>query len=247
MLMYDIHGHMGKTSSGDSNDAKSLIADMDRYGIAKIGISSLSGTVNRIQNDLVYDAHLQYPDRIYPYAFINPKAPDAHDEIDLCLGDRGYKGVKFHAWKHGYYSDNTPQIDDILTHIERYGVHVQTHVGTSPLSTPFAWIRYAKKHPKLRFLFTHMGCREFAYSVIEAVRNVPNIWLETSVIYDVDVLTRVRECVGAKRIVFGTDWPYKSVECEIEKVYHMGFTDEELEYVFHKNAEGLWTIEGGTE
>ena len=87
-----------------------------------------------------------------------------------------------------------------------------------------------------------MGCREFAYSVIEAVRDVPNIWLETSVIYDVDVLTRVRECVGAKRIVFGTDWPYKSVECEIEKVYHMGFTDEELEYVFHKNAESLWEV-----
>ena len=115
------------------------------------------------------------------------------------------------------------------------------------MSTPFAWIRYAKKHPKLRFLFTHMGCREFAYSVIEAVRDVPNIWLETSVIYDVDVLTRVRECVGAKRIVFGTDWPYKSVECEIEKVYHMGFTDEELEYVFHKNAESLWEVKGGTE
>ena len=47
--------------------------------------------------------------------------------------------------------------------------------------------------------------------------------------------------------VFGTDWPYKSVECEIEKVYHMGFTDEELEYVFHKNAESLWEVKGGTE
>ena len=47
MKIYDIHGHMGRTSSGDSNSAASLIEDMDKYGIGKIGISSLSGTVNR--------------------------------------------------------------------------------------------------------------------------------------------------------------------------------------------------------
>lgn len=243
MLMYDVHGHMGKTSSGDPVDAHALVKDMDKYGIAKIGISSLSGTVNRVQNDLVYECYKEYPDRILPYAFINPKAPDAHEEIDLCLGERGFKAVKFHSWKHGYYADNTPQLDEILTHIEKYGVHVQTHVGTSPLSTPFVWMRLAKKHPNINFLFTHMGCREFGYSVIEAVRDIPNIYLETSVIYDTDVLLKVKECVGAKRIVFGTDWPYKSVECEIEKIYQMGFTDEELEYVFHKNAAHLWSME----
>lgn len=243
MLMYDVHGHMGKTSSGDPVDAHALVKDMDKHGIAKIGISSLSGTVNRVQNDLVYECYKEYPDRILPYAFINPKAPDAHEEIDLCLGERGFKAVKFHSWKHGYYADNTPQLDEILTHIEKYGVHVQTHVGTSPLSTPFVWMRLAKKHPNINFLFTHMGCREFGYSVIEAVRDIPNIYLETSVIYDTDVLLKVKECVGAKRIVFGTDWPYKSVECEIEKIYQMGFTDEELEYVFHKNAAHLWGME----
>ena len=66
--------------------------------------------------------------------------------------------------------------------------------------------------------------------------------METSVIYDTDVLEEMKDCVGAKRIVFGTDWPYKSVECEIEKIYHMGFTEEELEYVFYKNAEELWKV-----
>lgn len=240
MLMFDIHAHMGKTSSGDAIQASMLIQDMEKYGISKTGISSLSGVVNRVQNDMVYNAHLEYPEQILPYAFINPKAPDAHEEIDLCLGNRKYSGVKFHAWKHGYYSDNTPQLEDILTHIEKYGVHVQTHVGTSPLSTPFAWIRYAKNHPNLRFVFTHMGCREFAYSVIEAVKDIDNIWLESSVEYEQDVLEKVKSCVGAKRIVFGTDWPYKSVECEIEKIYHMGFTQDELEDVFHRNAEYLW-------
>lgn len=243
MLMYDIHGHMGTTSSGDPIDASMLVKDMDHYGISKIGISSLSGIDNRAQNDLVYDAHNKYPDRILPYAFINPKAKNAHQELDLCLGERGYSGVKFHPWKHGYFADNTPQIEDILEHIEQYGVHIQVYPGTSPLCTPFVWIRYAKKHPKLRFVFTHTGCREFGYSIIEAVRDVDNIWLETSVIYETDVLTKMKDFVGADRIVFGTDWPYKPVQCEIEKIYHMGLNEDELEKVFHRNAEYLWTVQ----
>lgn len=86
MKMYDVHGHMGKTSSGEPYDAHALVKDMDRYGIRKVGISSLSGTDNRIQNDLVYECFKQYPDRILPYAFINPKAPNAHEEIDLMFG-----------------------------------------------------------------------------------------------------------------------------------------------------------------
>ncbi len=240
MKIYDSHGHMGQTSSGEKVDSSRLVAEMRQYGIEKIGISSLSGTVTRVQNNLVRDVKLENPELVKAYAFINPKAPDAHDEIDRCLGKYQFDGVKFHPWKHGYYSDNTPQIDDILTHIEEYGVHVQVHVGTSPLSTPFAWMRYAQKHPNLRMVFTHMGCREFGYSVVEGVRDIPNISLETSVIYDRDVLERVKDVVGAERILFGSDWPYKSTEVEIEKIYKLGLDAKELEQVFYKNTASLW-------
>lgn len=243
MKKIDIHAHMGKTSSGEGNNVHDLVKSMDQFGILETGISSLSGVVTRTQNDLVKHCMDAYPDRIRGYAFINPKAPDVMDEIEKCLGDYKMNGVKFHPWKHGYYSDNTPQIDEVLSEIERYGVHVQVHVGTSPLCTPYAWIRYAKKHPKLKFLFTHMGCREFGYSVIHAAADIKNIWLETSVIYDRDVLENVRGFIGSKRIVFGSDWPYKSVETEIAKVLKMGFDDLELEDVYYKNAEFL--LSGG--
>lgn len=240
MKIIDIHAHMGRTSSGQPVNADGLIESMNKFNIEQVGISSLSGTVTKDQNDLVYEAMCKYPDRIKGYAFINPKAPDVIEEIDRCLGEYKMSGVKFHAWKHGYVSDNTHQLKDVLKHIEKYGVHVQAHVGTSPLATPYAWIRYAKTFPNLRFVFTHMGCREFAYSVIHAVKDIENIYLKTSVIYDTDVLLKVKDLVGSKRIVFGTDWPYKSVKCEIQKIYEMGFNDEELKDVFYRNAEKLW-------
>lgn len=53
MLIYDIHSHLGKTSSGDENSPKELVNDLKAYGISKVGISSLSGICTREQNDLV--------------------------------------------------------------------------------------------------------------------------------------------------------------------------------------------------
>lgn len=240
MKMIDAHSHLGMTSSGEPNDIHQLVSDMRSHGIAQAGISSLSGTDMRKQNDLVYEAMCLYPQQIKGYAFINPKAPDAHEEIDRCLGDRKMTAVKFHPWKHGYYSDNTPQLYEVLHHIFEYGVHVQVHVGTSPLCTPFAWIRYAKCFPNNHFVFTHMGSREFGYTVVDAVKDVENIYLETSVQYRRDVLLKAAREIGSKRIVFGVDWPYKPMETEIAKIHLMGFSDDALEDVFHRNIEYLW-------
>ena len=241
MKMYDVHAHLGKTSSGEENIAALMVEDLKRYGISKIGICSLSGTITRDQNDLVHQAMVEFPEFVRGYAFINPKAPDVYEEIKRCLGDYQMDGVKFHPWKHGYYADNCPQIDGVLDLIETYGVHIQVHVGTSPLCTPFAWIEYAKRHPNLRVLFTHMGCREFGYSTIEAIRDVPNIWVETSCQMERENLMKAAKELGSKRIVFGTDWPYKPTNVEIEKLEFLGFSESELEDIYYKNAEYLWT------
>ena len=240
MKIYDIHSHLGKTSSGDENTPTQLVEDLKKYGISKVGISSLSGISTRVQNDLIYAAMKEYPGVIEGYAFIHPKAPDALDEVDLCLGEYGMNGVKFHSWKHGYYPDNTPQLDEILEKIESYGVHVQTHVGTAPLSTPYVWAEHAKKHPNLRFLFSHIGYYEFGMSTIEAVKDLPNVWIETSGQMDVDVLKKAVEVLGSERVCFGTDWPYKPVNIEVSKFEELGLSQEELENIMYKNAERLW-------
>lgn len=244
MLIYDIHSHLGKTSSGDENTPEELMKDLNAYGISKVGISSLSGISSREQNDLVYRAMQKFPGDIKGYAFINPKAKDAIDEVDRCLGDYQMDGVKFHSWKHGYYPDNTPALVPILEEIQKYGVHVQTHVGTAPFSTPYIWAEYARSFPGIDFLFTHIGYYEFGLSTIEAVKDLKNVWVETSGQMDVEVLQKAIDVLGSERVCFGTDWPYKPVNIEVEKFYELHVPEEKLEYIFHKNAEYLWRMEG---
>ncbi|MBM6953602.1 amidohydrolase family protein [Enorma phocaeensis] len=243
-LIYDIHSHLGKTSSGEENTPEEMLADLDAYGISKVGISSLSGTSMRAQNDLVHRAKQAHPDQIKNYAFINPKAPDAIDEVHRCLGELKMDGVKFHSWKHGYYPDNTPALQEIFEAIEPYGVHVQMHVGTAPFSTPYTWAVWAKRFPKIDFLFTHIGYYEFGQSTIEAVRDLSNVWVETSGQMDVDVLLRAIDVLGERRVCFGTDWPYKPVNIEVEKFFELEIPSDKLEFIFHRNAEYLWRMEG---
>lgn len=240
MKYYDIHSHLGKTSSGDENTPSELVTDLKRYGIEKVGISCLSGISTREQNDLIYRAMQEYPEVIEGYAFINPKDAAAENEIDLCLGTYGMSAVKFHSWKHGYYPDNSGSLDRLLDKIDSYGVHVQTHVGTAPISNPYVWAEYAKKHPHVRFVFTHIGYYEFGMSTIEAVKDLPNVWVETSGQMDVEVLKKAIAVLGSKRVCFGTDWPYKPVNMEISKFYELELTEEQRADIFYQNAEKLW-------
>ena len=108
--------------------------------VLKRSVSAVfSGISTREQNDLIYRAMQEYPEVIEGYAFINPKDAAAENEIDLCLGTYGMSAVKFHSWKHGYYPDNSGSLDRLLDKIDSYGVHVQTHVGTAPISNPYVW------------------------------------------------------------------------------------------------------------
>lgn len=242
MIIYDIHSHLGKTSSGENNTPSELVDELKKYGISKVGISSLSGVDNRFQNDLIFNATKEYPDEIVGYGFINPKDSNALDEIDRCLGEYKFKAIKFHSWKHGYYPDNLPNMDNLLDKIEKYGVHIQTHVGTAPLSTPYVWAEYAKKHPNLRFVFTHIGYYEFGLSTIEAIKDLKNVYVETSGQFDIEVLKKAIEVLGSNRVCFGTDWPYKPINIEISKFYELNLPKEDLEQIFYKNAIDLWTV-----
>lgn len=241
MKIYDFHSHLGKTRSGEENNIKSLFNDLSAFRISKVGIVSMSSYSMKENNDIVYNAMKEFPDFIEGYAFIDPKAPTAFDEINRALGDMKMNGVKFMPWKHGYSAENCPQIGHILDEIFKYEVHVQIHGGASPLCTPFVWIEHAKKRPDKKFVFTHICGREFGHSAIEAIKDdVPNFWVETSANMEYDILLKAAKELSSKRILFGSDWPYKPTNIEIEKLYHIGFSDEDLEYVFYKNAELIW-------
>ena len=226
-MINDFHVHMGKSSKGEVFTAEDLVRSMDEYQIERSGLSILNGTVCRELNDKTLEAVKQFPDRIIGYAYINPREANAIDEVHRCLQMPEFRGVKFHSWKHGYFPDNNSALDGIIDAIAEYNVPILTHTGTPPLSLPQQWAAIAKRHPDVTFVFAHIGYLDYGYGCVEAVKDLPNVLVGTSGQVEIPILQKAIDDLGADRIVFGSDWPYKYVKSEIVKFDAYNLTQEE--------------------
>ena len=241
-MILDYHVHLGKSSSGSNYTVDDLVNTMDKFNVEKSGLSILNGVDTRVLNDQVYEAYLKYPDRIVPFAYINPREPWAIEEVHRTLGELKFKGVKMHSWKCGYTPDNNLSLDKIINEIEPYNVSLLTHTGTAPLSLPQSWAEVAKRHPNQLFVFAHIGYLDYGYSCVHAVKDLPNVMVDTAGQVEVQVLELAFKELGADRILFSTDWPYKYHGSEISKFEILDLTEEEKRKVFYENCKKLFDM-----
>lgn len=238
-MIIDFHVHLGKSSQGKDHTVDDLINYMDKYNIKISGLSILNGIDTKELNDRVYEAYLKYPDRIAPFAFINPRDPNAVNEVNRCLGELKFKGVKFHSWKHGYFPDNNQNLDKVVDAIAPYNVPILTHTGTAPLALPQQWAFVAQRHPDVKFVFAHIGYLDYGYGCIESVKNLPNVYVDTAGQVEIPILEKALKDLGADRIIFATDWPYKPANAEIVKFECLNLTDEQRNKIFYENSASL--------
>jgi len=75
-------------------------------------------------------------------------------------------------------------------------------------------------------------------SLSERMRN-PNLWYDVSN-PSVAVLRMAREYLGADRLMFGSDYPFTDQEDLSAMIRDSGFTQDELEGIYRRNAERLF-------
>jgi len=75
-------------------------------------------------------------------------------------------------------------------------------------------------------------------SLSERMRN-PNLWYDVSN-PSVAVLRMAREYLGADRLMFGSDYPFTDQEDLLGMIRESGFTEDELEGIYGRNAERLF-------
>lgn len=241
-MINDFHVHMGKSSKGEVYTAEDLVRSMDKYGIEHSGLSILNGVTCKELNDKTLEAVRRYPDRIIGYAYINPREENAIDEVHRCLQTEGFRGVKFHSWKHGYFPDNNNALDGIIDAIAQYNVPILTHTGTPPLSLPQQWAAVAERHPDVTFVFAHVGYLDYGYGCVECAKKLKNVMVGTSGQVEIPIMQKAIDELGSDRILFGSDWPYKFVKSEIVKFEAYDLSEEDRNKIFYENAKKLWKL-----
>ncbi|GAA4318328.1 amidohydrolase family protein [Actinomadura luteofluorescens] len=207
----DAHGHLGGWFNFAIPDtsAESLVAVMDRCGVATMCVSHLLGVGPdaRAGNALLLAELARWPGRFLGYAVYDPHDPQAPERLRDLLGEPGVIGVKLHPETHGHPLDG-PGYEPAFAVAAASGAIVLSHGESgSPWSGPARFATVAGRHPTVPLLMGHAGLWPSGFAAAaDVAKRCPNVVLEIcGSRMTARHLARLVAAAGADRMVFGSD------------------------------------------
>ena len=235
-----------------------MIANMDEAGIEKAVIlgwywENSATCIENISWQLEWIR--DYSKRFIAFAPFNAKGGQtAFDSVKRAL-DFGFKGIgELNPPAQGYDYENE-WLDRILSMISEYNAIVNFH-ATDPsthdypgkIETPIQSLKaMADRHPKTKFIFAHLG----GMMELPELKRLPNVYLDTAatpLLYDSDIYSKAIEQIGANRILFGTDYPLRTLPkkqklpdftSHLAQLENAGLAEKEVEKIVSLNAYSL--------
>jgi uncharacterized protein len=208
-------------------DGSRMVAHMDAAGVDKAVILPIDWGPD-YHCPMPYEemvAHAaqcakRYPDRLIPFAGIDPRRPKAAETLDAWLSSGIYKGLKLYP-NCGFYAD-----DDVAMPLyevcDAHNVPILFHTG-HPLpvldfkySDPQHFMRVVTAFPRLKVILGHAGTPhdwEAMIALVEASEAAVMelslcVWHDACEEEELELARKVcnaRDRVGIERIVFGSD------------------------------------------
>lgn len=249
----DAHSHVflgAGPAAARWSEVDDLIAAADRLGIEKLFCSRpVTGgveadiTIVREYNDSVLAAMRRHPQRIAGYCFVQPgNGAAALEEIERCL-DAGMIGVKL----YNQYKYSDPAVFPVAEKCIARGIPFLGHSGyltdaralaAQPrISHALDFCALSRRYPELLLILGHVnGGGDWEWT-IKALRDCPNVLLDTSgsVLEDETIELCVRT-LGHRRVLFATDG---TMEGGVGKILSADLTAEQREDIFWRNFQGV--------
>lgn len=211
---------------------------MDRAHIDRAIISS-PGTLDDTEENLfLYHSTRKYLDRLIPVGILNPKRSQVYEEYDR-INQYDFIAIKFDAMNHGYQPICCSGVYVLMEKIADKYKFVYMTTGLMTTGDPAQWLGYVKKYPQLKFVFLGMGAFDFGYGCVDYAVQFDNIYLETSLQYEIQIVKKANMLLQGKRILFGSGSPVRISEVELIKLNSMGFDSKGMMQITHDNVQQL--------
>jgi uncharacterized protein len=247
-LVWDAHVHLTGVEGTPEERARQLMKYADRVGVERL-ILSLGCSIHadptpeqfRQANDEVLRAVRVAPDRLFAYAYLNPRHTEASlQEMDRCVRDGPMVGVKLLT----ALACNDRRLDPLIHRLgELKGVLLQHSFfhagGNSPNeSTPAQLAELAARHPGVPMIGAHAG-GDWEQGV-RAVRSRQNVCVDLSGSDPTAGIAEmaVRE-LGVQRVVWGSDAGGRSFASQLGKVLGADLREAEKRQILGGNIERL--------
>jgi len=165
-------------------------------------------------NRAIYEGAKLHPDRIIPFAGVNPRLglDLAKDELQRCIESYGVRGIKLNGARDGYYIDD-PQLSlPLIDRIAEAGLVLSLHVGANDFERthPYRVAKISQRHPELPIMIVHMGGAahpDLHDAVIDLAASHPSWYLVDS---ETDYRKELKalQVLGPSHVCYGSDTPF---------------------------------------
>jgi predicted TIM-barrel fold metal-dependent hydrolase len=207
----------------------------------------------RLCNDYCLEAAREFPNRIIPFACVNPlTGAAALREVERCLA-MGARGVgEIATYGDGLGPDVRGALAPLAELCREAGVPLLLHTnepvghdypGKSPMELSQVY-SLVKAHPETRWLLAHWGGGLFAYHLLrkEADEVLRNCWYDTAAgpfLYKPEAYRRFLDIAGPDRLVFGSDFPLLGLPRYLRDVDQAGLSEDERRKLLGENLSEL--------
>jgi len=179
-----------------------------------------------VPNDYVHAYVKQHPDKLIGLASVDPKSPEAVNELERAVNQLGFRGLKL----SGAYQDFNPaetRYDPIYRRAEELGIPIFWHQSTTffrdaPLrwSTPMLLDEVAQRFPRLCMNICHVG-HPWNIDAVMVVRKHRNVYADISGFGNrrwrfYEALRTAVEYGVADKLLFGSDYPIATVDATVQ-------------------------------
>jgi predicted TIM-barrel fold metal-dependent hydrolase len=222
-----------------------FLAGMDRFGVDVSCIFTMMGFYGNCpaENDLLASYAHKHPKRFIPFATVDPKiGKPAVQELERCLSNPLFRGVKFHNWLQAFAPSAAREtMIDCLKCAARHDAPVLFHDGTPPYSTTFQIAAMARWVPEAKIVLGHGGLSDYVYPAGQLLRELPNLYLCFCGPKAGD-LPYLVEMAGEDKVMFGSDFGFanwKILAEFLDNVLESGVSKSALDRILFQNAARL--------
>lgn len=240
-MIFDFHCHFGRSFFRYREyrmDPESLLREMDRHGVDRAVLSAageFAAFFNQRGNDEIAAVTRRFPDRFTGFATVNPwMRGKAVDEVRRAREALGLSGVILHPMLQGFEA-NDPLAFPVVEAAIGLGLPLYVTGGAPLLAVPYKIADLAGRYPEGHFILGHAGW-DFHFDVLYCLEACPNLWAETSK-NELCNLEAIVRTTGVDRLLFGSDYPFSTYRCEIEKIRLLpGLSAADVERILGGNA-----------
>jgi predicted TIM-barrel fold metal-dependent hydrolase len=176
----DFHAHLDERwLHVPCDSAADMVRTLDRFEVEAACVFTIMGFYEECpaHNDALLRRANEFPERLIPFVTVDPKQGRAAvDELERCLANKRFRGVKFHPWLQAFAASMLRDtMMDILHVSAKHGVPVLYHDGTPPYSTTYQIADLARWSPETTVVLGHAGSADYTNPAAQLIRDIPNL------------------------------------------------------------------------